>query len=175
MDSDDDEIVITNVVDKPKRLEKEDQIDMGELAETCFGPLAMFEDFVVEIQWYNSCLVHAIINALQVPRRLDIMLQYIQDVAREEGCERTDILAGVIAARRMFNVAVTNSFDFEKDDMGILHVYGADKQHNHFLAMRRDCGVLFVLDSLDGFVAPIKNHEELFRRCHPYAIRPIVK
>ena len=164
MMSDDDDVCIVGEVAKPieKVSHTNEVFSMKNIANLCFGPVTHVENFIVEIQTFDTCLVHAIINALQKPKQLRVMLETVKYVCKRDNVKRKDVSTGVYATKILFDLDLKTGFDIDEDEYGILYT------KNHFLAMRRAHGTVFVLDSLNGNVAPITDHIALFQRCTPY-------
>jgi hypothetical protein len=143
----------------------------GSFRPESIGPYYVCEDIHIEIQIYNSCLVHAIINATQRHDQLKALLRETQRIAKEQGLQRTDVLSGILATKHVLGYSICNGFNSLSDDYGIAHVTLRSTGDGHFISLRRIYDVIYIMDSLNGKMAPIINVPLFFERHSTYVIK----
>ena len=170
--------LITHCVEAPRpvRLTNEEETVQGRLSDICLDPCIFpppNSSFRVNVQWYDSCLVHAIINALQRHDMLDRMLSEIRVVAKEEGLDRRDVSTGILCSKKLLGVSIKNGFDPDYNNIGIAHVYLMNGA-GHYIGIRLIRKRLCIIDSLNGMVAPIRNMEMFLQRSTVYSIQDCI-
>ena len=149
--SDDCEIIECVPSTVPARLTNDEETQQGRLSAVCLGPCIYPNSVTVNVQWYDSCLVHAIINATQSHAFLKYMLSEIRVFASEEGLDRRDVATGIMCAKTILGFKIRNGFDPMAHSCGIAHVNMLDGK-GHFVGIRKIYGKLCILDSLNGMI-----------------------
>lgn len=111
----------------------------------------------------DTCLVHAIVNATQRHDALRDMLRAVRRIGAEEGRDHRDKAVGMAAAAEVLGCRSRQGFDVYRDAAGIAHVY-THSAVDHFVALRRVDGVLYLLDSLPGRAYMVHDEAQLARR-----------
>jgi hypothetical protein len=169
----DDEVEITGGVYCVPRLGRSEDAHLQNARDACCGPISLkFEGcIVVAQQKSDTCLVHAMINAMQNHVFLDQLLEAVYAVARADACDRRDIRVGTVALKRVCGLGLHNGFDEHADAHGIMHMYNHGDGQDHFVAIRRIGNGLYMLDSLDGACVQIFDMPQLARRCSLYHLK----
>lgn len=112
----------------------------------------------------DTCLVHAIVNATQRPDLLPVLLAEVRRLGQLEGWDHRDKCTGMRAVRTVLGRRMKNGFDVYRDVQGIAHVYLHNGSIDHFVALRRHDGALYLLDSLSGRAALVTKPDALCAR-----------
>jgi hypothetical protein len=172
MSDEEEEIQITRCVHVAPRLERSEDAKLQHARAACCGHISLkFEGcLVVARQDSDTCLVHALINAMQNHALLDRLLDAVRAVARADTHDRRDVGVGAVALKRVCGRTLHNGFDEHLDAHGIMHMYNHCGGQDHFVAIRRIGTGLYMLDSLDGACVQIFDMPQLARRCSLYTI-----
>lgn len=167
--SDDDIFEMREVPSKrPKRLTFEEESVLPKLSSVCIDRVVdpLPPNVFVERQSSDTCLVHAIINATQ---RRDALRDMLRDIRQVQGLQRKDVTAGIECAKRIMGVTISTNFDEKSTQNAIAHINMIDGE-GHFVALKRRRDTWYVLDSINGKMASLRNLDHFWSRCTPYAI-----
>lgn len=163
----DSDIEILEVRPGSPRMAAAEEIGLESVTNECLG-VRLRLSFTIEKQTYDSCLVHAIVNATQRPDDLEAMLRDVEAAGRDEGVRRQDVLAGIVAAKRTMGVVIRTGFDPAVHTQGFAHLNTPCGQ-GHFIALRK-IGAVWALDSLDGSCRRVTHWDRLRHRSTLYNI-----
>lgn len=149
------------------RMTAAEEMGLDSVTTKCLG-IRLKLSFNIEMQTYDSCLVHAIVNATQRPEALDAMLSDVEAAGRDEGVPRQDVLAGIVAAKRTMGVVIRTGFDESVHTQGFAHL-NTPCGKGHFIALRK-LGSVWALDSLDGSCRRVTHWGRLKHRSTLYNI-----
>lgn len=157
------------------RLTFEEELRRPKLSQCAFGRKIYRDSALNELgiridkQIYDTCLSHSIINATQRHEKLEELMHRVKRIARLRHENRKDVAIGIEACRTVIHKAVRNGFT-ETDTEGIAHV-NLRNGEGHFIGLKRIRDKLYIIDSLYGAAAEVKDFEELQLRSTIYAIR----
>lgn len=171
-DSDDDVLIVGQTHGgRPPRISREEDAMLPGIREGCTGPIPLtLRGIGVERQSSDTCLVHAMVNAIQQPERLTDMLRATARAGRYNGWERRDVASGVVALKEVCGITMRNAFDPAVHRRGVAHLYSHGGDIDHFVAIVRVGSSFYMLDSLDGTTLQVFDMDSLARRATIYGI-----